>query len=500
MKMFIAGLDTETNTFSPIPTGRESFELTLLAYGNATQLPLNHCSIQLATWRHLAESKDWTIAESLCAVAEPAGVTSRHVYEEFRKTIIGDLTAAMPVDCVLLALHGAMVADGYDDVEGDLLDHVRAVVGPDIPIGAELDLHAHLTGEMVHAATVLVAYKEYPHTDIAECAEQLFDLVSNAAAKKTRPVMSTFDCRMIGVFRTQEQPLRGFVDRLKQLEQREEVLSVSFIHGFPWGDVQDVGAKILVVIDGDLAYAEALAIELGEEIQSMREAISTPGLSIDEALDRALAQSKGPIVLADVSDNSGGGAPGDSTFILQRILERGIKNVVSAMYWDPIAVRFCREAGEGAVLDLRIGGKAGLSSGSPVDLKVVVRKVISGLTQRFGDVQLSIGDAVWVSANGVDLVINDLRTQVFHPDFMIALGINVSSHHIVVVKSSNHFYAGFSPIANTIYFVDAPGALQRNFDAMPLTKTNRLLWPLNKDLFENGATAKLTVGRNRAIN
>lgn len=497
MKFFMAGLDTETNTFSPIPTGRDSFEQGLIAHGDATRRPLNCCSAQLAVWRQFGEAREWTVVESLCAVAEPAGVTSRAVYEEFRSRIIEDLKIAGPVDFVILALHGAMVAEGYDDVEGDLLNQVRRVVGPDVPIGAELDLHGHLTDLMVQSATALVAYKEYPHVDIEVCAGQLFEIVADAAKGKTRPVMAMFDCRMLGSFRTQEQPLRNLVDRMKAMEGKEGILSTSFIHGFPWGDVADVGAKMLVVCDGDQQRANDLVTELGQEVWGNRVALATVPMSIDDALDHAEAAPHGPIVLADVSDNPGGGAPGDSTFILRRILDRGIQNVVSALYWDPVAVRFCQEAGEGAVLDLRIGGKIGACSGEPLDLRVTVRRIVSGITQRFGVLPLPIGDAVWVSAGSVNLIINTQRTQVFHPEFLVALGLDPASYRIIVVKSTNHFYAGFAPLAKEILFVDSPGVLSRDFASRPYTKITRPLWPIVEDPFALENPDGLSSGRFR---
>jgi microcystin degradation protein MlrC len=227
MKIFMAALDTETNTFAPLPTGALAFAEGFVAHGNATALPENYCSAQLYVWRRRAEALHWDVAESLCAYAEPGGITARAVYEGFRDEILGDLARAAPVDAVLLGLHGAMVADGYDDCEGDLLAAIRAIVGPDVPVGAELDLHCHLTTAMMQAATVLVAYKEYPHIDIPERAEHLFTLIADAATGRTQPVMALFDCRMIGMFRPTAQPLRGFVDQMIAHEGKDGILSLS---------------------------------------------------------------------------------------------------------------------------------------------------------------------------------------------------------------------------------------------------------------------------------
>jgi len=484
MRIFIAGLDTETNTFSPIPTGYEAFSELCLAHGDATSKPLNCCSAQLSVWRQLAEARGWTVIESLCAVAEPGGVTTRSVYEAFRAEILSDLQSAVRVDAILLALHGACVAEGYDDVEGDLLENIRAMVGPELIIGAELDLHCHITERMLANATAIITYKEYPHTDIKERAGELFEIVSDAAAGRTSPRMGLFDCRMVSTFRTQEEPLRGFVDRLSELQGKKGVLSISFGHGFPWGDVEDVGARMLVITDGDAAGAQRLAQSLGFEIYAMRHDLAPRFHDIDDALDIAIASGRGPVVLADVADNPGGGAPGDSTFILRRAIERGLRGVASGLYWDPAAVRFCREAGEGATLDLRIGGKIGPSSGAPLDLRVTVRKLATGITQRFGDVPLPIGDTAWVEAEGIDIVLNTLRTQVFHPECMTSLGIDVSCRRILIVKSTNHFYAGFAPIAERVLHVAAPGGLEQRFARIPLTKRRIPYWPRDEDPFK----------------
>ena len=483
MKLFIAGFDTETNTFAPIPTGYQSFADAFLAHGDATRRPINYCSNQLRIWRDGAEARGWTVAESLCTYAEPGGRITAPAYAALRDEILDDLRRALPVDVVLLALHGAMAAEGCDDCEGDILARVRAIVGPDAVIGAELDLHCHLTDAMLAHANVLVIYKEYPHIDIGERAAELFRLAADAVEGRTRPVMALFDCRMIGTFRTTEQPLRGFVDRMTALEGRDGILSVSLGHGFPWADVADVGAKALVVADGDAAKAARVARALGEEFFAMRAAVAPAFLGVDAAIDRALAIVGGPVVIADVADNPGGGAPGDSTFILRRLLERGVRDVASGYYWDPMAVRFCQEAGVGATFPLRIGGKTGVLSGDPVDLTVTVRGIVENVTQRFGPSPAPMGTAVWVCAEGIDLVLTTLRTQVFHPEGFAATGLDLTARKIVVVKSTQHFHAGFAPMAKTILYANAPGALGCDFATIPYTKLTRPWWPRTDDPF-----------------
>jgi microcystin degradation protein MlrC len=437
MKTFIACLGTETNTFSPIPTGLETFAETMLCHGDATERDFSLFAGPLHVWRERTEALQGQVVESLAAFAEPAGITVRSVYEGLRDEILGDLRAALPVDIVLLNMHGAMVAEGYDDCEGDLLARVREIVGPELPVGAELDLHCHITAKMLAAATAIVTFKEYPHTDPKERAAELFEICRAAAEGRAHPVMATYDTRMINSYRTPMEPLRSFVDRMQALEGEEGILSVSFGHQ-----------------------------------------LAAPRLGIDEALDQALAVDGAPVVLADVADNAGGGAPSDATFVLARILERGIADVLNGLYWDPVAVRFCMEAGEGATLQLRIGGKCGPASGTPLDLEVTVRRIARDATQSFGASTNGLGDAVWVSAaNDIDLVLNSTRTQVFHPDAFTQLGLDPAAKRLVVVKSTQHFYAGFEPLAAEILYIASPGTLSSDYAAMPYTKRQTPFWP-----------------------
>ena len=258
-------------------------------------------NIPLIEWRRLGEADGHEVAESICTFAQPAGITLRHVYEELRDTLLADLRAAMPVDVVLLFMHGAMVADGYDDCEGDTLARVREIVGAEAKIGIELDLHCHLTEEMRKSADVIITYKEYPHIDVAERASsftierarELYELSLAAAQGKVSPAIAYHDCRMVNMWRTPVEPMKSFVARMQSLEGKDGILSVSFGHGFPWGDVEEVGAKIVVIADGDQRKAEALAMELGREIWAMRERTVALHDEIDAAIDAALRADEG---------------------------------------------------------------------------------------------------------------------------------------------------------------------------------------------------------------
>jgi microcystin degradation protein MlrC len=422
MKIFFATLSTETNTFSPIPTGHAAFTTVGYYRRDASLAPPVHGNIASIEWRKLAEADGHAVVDSVCAFAQPAGTTLRRVYEGLLADLLADLAAAMPVDVVLLKMHGAMVADGYDDCEGDTLARVRAIVGRDAVVGIELDLHCHLTELMREQADVIITYKEYPHVDVAARARELYAICIAAKEGRVRPVIAYYDCRMIMMWRTPVEPMAGFVRRMQALEGKDGILSVSFGHGFPWGDVADVGARIVVVADGDAAKAARVAEELGREVWRLRHEAWTAHDTIDAAIDAALAAPAGPIVLADVADNAGGGAPSDSTPLLRRLVERGVTGVASGCYWDPMAVRFCFEAGVGACFDLRIGGKCGVASGLPIDLTVTVRALAEHHSQGgLAGGRADLGASAWVEADGIHLILNSERCQVFHPDAFTGL-------------------------------------------------------------------------------
>lgn len=485
--LFTAMLGTETNSFSALPTGLRMFEESCLFrranYGAAVPL----YAVPLAAWREMAAARGWRVVESLCAFAQPAGPTVRAVYEAFRDEILADLQAAMPVDAVLLSLHGAMIAEGYDDAEGDLLARIRALVGAHVPIGAELDLHANVSPAKCENATALVLFKEYPHIDVGARARELFTIIADALAGKTRPVIGWFDCRAIGVFHTTRQPMRGFVDRAQALEGRDGVLSVSIVHGFPWADVADMGSKIIVVTDGDKEKAERLAATLGREFFALRGQTQPPYITLEAAMDRAAKHAGArPLVLADVADNAGGGAASDSTFVLEALLAHDIQNAAIGMIWDPMAVRLGFEVGHGATLALRLGGKLGPFSGRPLDLTARVVGLARDVSIPFGGALAPAGDLAAFAVGGVTIVCSTIRTQCFSPVCFTAAGIEASACRVLVVKSMQHFHAAFAPIADDILYVAAPGAVSPAITALPYRKARRDQWPFVEHPFEDG--------------
>jgi microcystin degradation protein MlrC len=474
MRVFTATLGTETDTSSPIPTGWRAFEDTMLWRPGQHPDQPTEATGPLWACRRRARESGWSVVEGTCAYAMPGGPVPQPVYEALRDEILQQLRQALPVDVVALGLHGAMVADRTDDCEGDLLAHVRALVGPQVAVGAGLDCHAHLTQRMQDESDVLVFFKEYPHTDYVECGEHLLDLLERTRRGQVRPLMRAFDCHMVAAMPTQQEPLRSYMADVRAREAGA-VLSISVVHGFPRGDVPDMGAKVLVVTDDDAALAERTAHEFGHRLFDMREQLRTTRPTMADTLDQALADAARPLILLEVDDNPGGGAGGDNTDVLRLLLHRGVQDVCAGPLWDPLAVRFCFDAGVGARLQLRIGGKVGRGSGAPLDVQAEVLALQRNHHQRVGGFDAPLGDAAAVSFEGIELVLTSVRDQAYDPSLFSGMGIDCRARRFIVLKSAQQFRIGFDAVSTRVF------ALRRPASAGPgLQRVGRPLWPFDE--------------------
>lgn len=481
-RIFTACLGTETHTWAPLPTDTKAYEDSYLVRGGDHPEAINMFGVPLKMWRERAEVKGWNVAEGLCAFATPSGLTVKRTHETLRDEILDVLRAAMPVDAVLLSLHGAMVADGYDDCEEDLVHRIREIIGPDIPIGCELDLHCHISKQFCDDVTAFVIYKEYPHIDFAERAEEVWDIIEATLEGQIKPKISMFDCRMIGLYHTTREPMQGFVQGMRDLEGKDGVLSVSLGHGFPWANIPHVGTRVAVVTDDRQAVGDALAEKLGRELWELRNETTPPFIDLADAIVAAEGVSDGPVVFGDIADNPGGGAAGDSTYIIRALIDHGITNAAVGGIWDPMAVQICQGAGVGAELSLRLGGKAGPWSGAPLDLKVRVLAVHDDLIiQGLGNSKRRLGDTVTLEAHGIEIIVHAKRSQNVHPSYFNNAGVDYASKKILVVKSMQHFYSNYAAISDHVFYVSTPGVVDHDIQRLPLERAARPAWPLDDD-------------------
>jgi microcystin degradation protein MlrC len=485
VRFFIGMLAHETNTFSSIPTDRRQFEAHDLRYGGELLEAYRDTGTCLGGMIAAAGTHGIALAPSLAAAASPAGRVTKEFYAEARERLLADLRTVGRLDGVLLDLHGAMVVDGLDDGEGDLLGAVRAAVGA-LPIVVTLDFHANVTRAMVEAATLLHGYKTYPHVDMdargREATERLRDVVAGrlrpAVAFRQPPLLPPIAGQL-----TARGPMRRLYDLADAMERRPGVISISIFAGFPLADIRDAGLSVYVATDGDQALADALADELAETAWTHRHEFLHSAVPVAEAVARALAADARPIVLADIADNTGGGAGGDTTEILRELLRVGATDTTVACIWDAEAAAACIAAGVGATLTLPVGGKVDPAHGAPLSLTGRVRSVSDGRFVYKGPMLRglagNVGPTAVLDVGGVKIVLITHRRQTLDPEMIRFVGIEPERERILVVKSTIHYRAAFEPLAREIIEVDAPGLSSSNLTRFAFTNVRRPIFPLD---------------------
>lgn len=436
MKLFTASFLTETSDLNSVPLSDKDWRIET---PSETQSGASMQREVQQLFAELGRDQGWQVVESICATAfPPGGRTTKSTYETIRDQILGDLKAAMPVDVVLLNLHGAAMAHDYDDCEGDLLAHIRTVVGPDVPIGVELDPHCHMTEAMTTNANIIVLYKTFLHTDIKERARELFELTVRTVAGDIHPMMHLVDCKMTDCFDEADEPMKSFLQTVYQREKEKGILSISPVHGFGMANTPDMGSKMLVVTDNDKELARRTAEELGRQFFECRGQMASVGKSdlvikLAEAKARSEKGEKG-IQLTEFSDLSGCGFATDGTELISAMLEQGMTDMAAGLIWDPLAVSLCHQVGEGTEFMIRIGGKASAYSGIPLDLKVIVERLYKGYVADTWVGDILLGDVAVVRSGAMQLILVSHRAMAGGPKLFKELGVDPSDKDYLVFK------------------------------------------------------------------
>ena len=488
MRLFLAMMSHETNTFSNVPTDRGQFEKRHLHYGGEIVETFRGTGTCLGGMIAAAERLGATLVPSVAAAASPAGRVTKDIYEHVKERLLADLRAAGRVDGVLLDLHGAMVPEGMDDGEGDIIAAVRAVVGTSVPIAVTLDLHGNLSEAMVRGADLLHGYKTYPHVDMAERGVEATERLADTIARRIRPTAAFRRPPLlppIGSQRTAVGPMRRLYDMADEMERDPKVVSISILAGFPYADIPEAGLGVYVVTDDDPALAEALAERLARAAWEHRHEFVHAGLPVPEAVRRALAAPGRPIVLADMADNTGGGAAGDGTEILRELVRVGARSAVVACLWDPAAVEACVRAGVGQRITLQVGGKVDDRHGAPLTVTGVVRTLSDGRFVHKGPMGRGLpgrlGTTAVLDVDDIKVILISYRWQTLDPEMLRFVGLEPLDHKLVVVKSTIHYRAAFEPIAAEIVEVDAPGLSSSNLGRFRFERVRRPIFPLDPE-------------------
>jgi microcystin degradation protein MlrC len=486
MRIAIAGFMHESNTFCPLKTDRAAFEAQSLVFGDAMLDEWRDANHEIGGYITAITADGDTPVPLVMAWATPSGPVADAVLDEVTTYLIEELRRRRP-DGLLLALHGAMVAESYLDADGEVLSRVRAAVGPDFPIVVTFDLHGNLSQRQIDACHAVVAYRTCPHVDQEQCGIHAGALLEQILRKLIRPIQALAKPPLIVnimAHDTSEEPLRLFIEEMDALRQNPDILAINFLPGFAYADVPQMGPSIVVVADGDAALARREADRLAGRLWELREQLARRLPDAATAVAQALQTKRLPVVLVDTGDNVGGGSAADGTVLLSEMLRQGATDGVVCLF-APQEVKQCAAAGIGHELQLEVGGKVDRLHGNPVRVTGRVRVLHNGdyieRAVRHGGRRVNhMGLTALVEIPGRNLLV---LTSQRHPPFSLGqltcLGIEPERQRLLVVKAAIAYKAAYAPIAGTIIEVDTPGVTAVNPERFAYRHIRRPMFPLD---------------------
>lgn len=489
MRIAIGGISHETTSFIEAQTTLADFEHGFGLY-RSHEIIERFRGANMCTGGFLAGAEQYGFepVPLIWTFAYPGGLIERTTYDSLRQEFLDRLRAAQsgaPIDGVLLDMHGAMVVEGIDDGDGDFIESVRAEVGRDCPIVVTQDLHGNHTARRVAAADAIVGFDTYPHVDMGERGLEAAAIMTRILKREIHPVMALKQLPMVwGIDRqvTAHPPMDEVIERAHEIEQRPGMVSITVATGFPWADVPDVGASVIAVADALPVLARSAADELGDWIWQNRERWQRKPVSVREALAAGEKNGRYPIILADHTDNTGGGAPGDSTEVLRTFLDMNLPDALLLYLVDLAAVEKAHAAGVGSHLRLALGGKSDPRQGPPVEVEAAVVALSDGHFRYDGPMYAGLsgnmGRSAWLRIGGVSVVVVSKREQPLDAAFARSLGIDCAAMRYIAVKSAVHFRSGFEQLGGSIHNVDAAGILVHDLAKLPYRKRRRPLYPL----------------------
>lgn len=484
LQVAIGGIWHETNTFANTRTALDAFQQYQFARGSDILTRFENVRNEIGGMIAGAREIGLELAPTLFAGAVPSGIVTEETYAQLSTWLLDDLRAR-DFDGVLLVLHGAMVAENVPDVEGDFLQRVRAVVGAR-PIVATFDIHANLSASMCKHADVLIGYDTYPHVDVYERGVEAAHAMGNMLRGKIHPTVAFQQIQLMSVPQAQHTshaPMREIMVRCAEIEQDPRVVTASVALGYPYSDIRDAGMSVVVSTNNEPDLAQSYVRELCDLIWAQRDAFVVQNIPVNEAVQRAVTSDTAPVVLVDVADNIGGGAPGDGTALLQALLDANAQGTVVTIA-DAGAVAAAIDAGIDSSVTLRVGGKTDAMHGPPCQVRGRVRLISSGEYTHKGSymtgTRMCMGRTVVLDCGGVDLVLMERKTMPFDAQQLRSLGIEPADRNIIVVKSAIAWQAAYGEIAKRALYVDTPGICTANLKTLPYRNVRRPIFPLDR--------------------
>jgi microcystin degradation protein MlrC len=484
----------ETNTFSIVKTDLATWRRRDFHTENEIPSVFRGTRSAMGATFEAADKYGWTLVHPVSANANPSGVVTDDAFETIGGMILGAAERQAPIDGVLFHLHGAMVTESHEDGEGELLERLRRILGPDVPIVVTLDLHANVTQKMADNASALIAFRTYPHIDMYERAWQGADLLERAMQGKIKPKTVIAQRPMLYGLdwgRTQRGPMLDLIQRGEALEKTGDALAVSICAGFALADIRDVGPSVTVTFDemggvGTGPPAQEIAETFIDYAFEERDYSTVHMLGVAEAVARCREGQKGdkPLVVADFTDNPGGGGYGDATAFLKGLVDAQVEGVAFHAICDPEAVHEGIRAGIGATTTLTIGGKIDpRMGGGPLTLTGEIVCLTNGRFVAYGPmgggVERNYGPSMVFRVGGIDIILITNNGQATDLGQFTSLGVDPSRYPTVALKSMQHFRAAFEPIAREVILVDTGALCSGLYPSDMYQNVRRPIWPFD---------------------
>jgi microcystin degradation protein MlrC len=484
-KIVIAMMMHETNTFSPVPTPLESFRPLA---GEAAIAEFKGTNTQLGGFLEVAQRMGAEIVVPFAGGAHPSGYVEKRAYEDMCDAIVGGIRGG--ADAAFLALHGAMVAEHVDDGEGELLRRIRAEA-PRLPIAVGLDFHTQLTAAMLENATVITGYRTYPHIDMADTAQRAARTLVRALDGEVRPLMVWGVRPMLTstlAHTPSRQPMKDVMDMAIDAETRGVVLNASVLGGFPQSDIPHLSCSAVVVCDGRIDQGQALLDRMLDLAWERRADFLYRGAPLASQIAHARTLGDGPIVLVDHGDNTASGGTQDVMRVVAEVMKQGLDDVVAGPICDPAAVARIVAAGTAASVTLDLGGRIDMPQlnlkGRPLPVTGKVARITDGEFVVTGPMatgtRIRMGRTAVLDTGAMQIVIAERRSEPFDLGVFTHAGIDPRRRRYVLIKSRQHFRAGFEPIARHIVLCDGDGVTSSDLTLFDYRKRRRPLYPFEQ--------------------
>lgn len=485
-RLAIARFSHEGNSFSPVPTGLKDFKREWYQGQEAEAVYRGTATEGGGAVAFLDANPHWRGTFLRMAGATPAGPVTRDAYEAIVNEIVTDL-AGGEWDAVFISLHGAMLVDGLDLADYEIVRRVREAIGPDMPFGISLDLHANLDPRMADLVTFAAGFKEHPHTDMKETAERVLDVLDRTVKGQVRPVghIAKLDAILPSInMRTAEGPMAELEAFARGLEFDPRILDASPFGGFSYGDTVVAGAGALVFTDNDPELARAAAERLVEETRQRLDRFFIDLPSATEGIAIALKSSARPVAVIDSGDNPASGGIADTPEMLRALFAaKPSVPVVFSFFSDPELVERCWAVGEGVAIDGTLGGRISGDFGSPVPFKGTVLKLTDGQYVNVGPMMrglpMSLGRTAVIGVGTISIIVTTACGSTNDPAFLTLHGVDMTKVDILCIKAKNHFRAAFSAICPVMIDIDAPGPAALDIASFPFRLAPPTLYPLH---------------------